>query len=312
MPCLGHSVPQWTVAWGLVAAIALVCGCERRPLTSNGVVGHFGMTGLSDGDFSYPRAIAAADDGTLFVADKSGRIQRFAADGAFELSWYMPEWRSGKPVGMTVHADGRLFVADTHYNRVTIFNRDGTRLGDFGTSGSAPGEFGLVTDVAIDAAGFIYVSEYGGNDRITKWTPQLTCLEVFGDEPVFGKRLSRPAGLAIDDAQTLWVADACNHRVVRFDLEGTPLEAIGELGTGAGQLRWPYDIAVCRDGSLLVSEFGNNRLQWFEPTGQAMRTWGTPGRRLGELFAPWAAIEGPNGHVYVVDSMNNRVQIVRL
>ncbi|MCH8882827.1 MAG: hypothetical protein IIA41_04915 [SAR324 cluster bacterium] len=29
------------------------------------------------------------------MADKSGRIQRFSAAGAFETSWRMPEWRAG-------------------------------------------------------------------------------------------------------------------------------------------------------------------------------------------------------------------------
>ena len=290
----------------------ILLGCDESPPRSGGVVGAFGKTGLGWGDFSYPRAITASAEGKIFIADKSGRIQRFDPQGQVETGWWMPDWRAGKPIGLTVHPDGRLFIADTHYSRVMIFTQDGTRLGSFGESGDAPGQFRMVTDVAVDDAGFIYVGEYGGNDRITKFSPDLEFIKTIGEEPVGGARLSRPAGLAIDHEQTLWVADACNHRVVRFSLEGEYLQSFGSVGTEAGRLRWPYDVNVCRDGSLVVSEFGNNRLQWFDTSGRSLKTWGRQGRRVGELYSPWGAIEAANGLLYVLDSLNNRVQIVKL
>lgn len=295
-----------------VIALASSGGCEKPSLTGNGVVAVVGQSGLGDGDFSYPRAITLASDGKVFVADKSGRVQRFSAQGHFERSWHMPERRAGKPIGMTVHPDGRLFVADTHYSRVVIFDRDGRELGRFGEQGDGPGQFRLVTDVAIDSKGFVYVAEYGGNDRISKFTPQGRFIKTFGEAPIDGLRLSRPAGLDIDAEQTLWVADACNHRIVRFSLEGELLGTFGKVGEAAGELRWPYDINVCADGSLLVTEFGNSRLQWFDTEGNSLKIWGGSGRKPGELYSPWGAIESADGMLYIVDSLNNRLQIVRL
>ncbi len=286
-------------------------GCENSALTGGGVVGMFGSTGLGWGDFSYPRAITASKDNKIFVADKSGRIQRFDAEGEFEVGWWMPEWKAGKPVGLTVHADGRLFIADTHYSRVMIYDQEGRFLDSFGEHGDGPGQFRMVTDVAIDDRGFIYVAEYGGNDRVSKFSPDLEFVTTMGERPIDGNRLSRPAGLAIDGQQTLWVADACNHRIVRFSLDGEYLQSFGSVGTEAGQLRWPYDINVCRDGTLVVSEFGNNRLQWFDKAGQSLKTWGRGGRNPGELYSPWGVIEAANGLLYVLDSLNNRVQIIK-
>lgn len=297
---------------GTAVAAACVAGCQRPALTDSGVVAVFGSPGLGWGDFIYPRAIAVAPDGRLFVADKSGRIQRFDADGHFEAGWWMPEYQAGKPIGLTVHPDGRLFVADTHYSRVVIFDRDGQQLGDFGSFGDGPGQFRLVTDVVVDREGFIYVGEYGGNDRISKWSADLTFIKHIADQPIAGVRLSRPAGLVIDEQQTLWVADACNHRVLHLSLDGELLDpVIGGVGQAAGKLRWPYDINICLDGSLLVSEYGNNRLQFFSRDGRSLQTWGSHGRRLGELYSPWGAVEGPTGSVYVLDSLNHRVQIFR-
>lgn len=275
------------------------------------VVGVFGGVGLGPGEFSYPRAITAEPDGCVFVVDKSGRVQRFSADGEYETEWQTPATRNGKPVGLSIMPDQRLFVADTHYHRVLVYDRDGTLLDEFGRHGNGPGEFQLPTDVARDDQGNYYVSEYHDNDRITKWSKDLEFLQAIGEEPIEGERLSRPAGIAVDDEQTLWLADACNHRIIRFSLDGEVLKVFGSFGSAAGQLRYPYDIDVSPDGMILVCEFEGSRLQWFTKEGESVATWGRPGRGAGELFAPWGAAYGPGGRVYVVDSLNSRIQIIK-
>ena len=296
---------------GLTLCLAVAAGCEPPPLTDNGVVGVFGGVGLGNGEFSYPRAISAGRDGSILVVDKAARIQRFGPDGTFLHAWRMPDKRAGKPVGLTEHPDGRVLVADTHYYRVVIFDREGKLLGQFGEQGSGPGQFQWPTDVAVDRQGFIYVSEYNGNDRITKWSPDLRYVAAIGEAKIAGRRLARPAGIDIDTQQTLWVADACNHRIVRFSLDGQVLSVFGEMGTAPGRLRYPYDITVTPDDTLLVCEYGNSRLQWFDKQGRSLAVWSGPGRRIGRLSQPWGATVGANGRVYVVDSYNSRVQIVR-
>lgn len=289
----------------------LVAGCDPPPLSDNGVIGVFGGQGLGNGEFSYPRAIACAPDGSIFVVDKSSRIQRFDFEGTFQTAWRTPQKRAGKPIGLTVHHDGRIFVADTHYHRVLIYDREGNLVGQFGKPGRGDGEFELPTDVAIDADGFIYVGEYNGNDRISKWSPDLQFVKVFGDTPINGLRLARPAALDIDDEQTLWVADACNHRIVRFDAGGNVLTVFGTMGSEPGQLRYPYDLTVTDQNTIMVCEYENNRLQWFDKRGRSLGVWGKPGRSLGEVSAPWGATIGRDGRIYVVDSLNSRIQIVR-
>lgn len=296
------------VALGLVSA-SLVWGCERGiPSAEPDLV--FGETGLGPGEFSYPRAIAAAPDGKVFVVDKSGRIQRFSAEGRVEAGWRMAEYRAGKSVGMSVHADGRLFVADTHYHRVIVFDRDGHELARFGREGDGPGEFRLPTDVEFDGSGHLFVSEYGGNDRISRFTPTFEYEFSFGSSDSGEGALVRPAGMVFDEDGTLWVADACNHRVCHFDSEGRFLGAFGEAGREPGRLRYPYDIDLTPDGALAVCEYGNNRIQWFSKSGEALGVWGSAGRRAGELSIPWGIAYGASGGLYIVDSGNNRVQVI--
>jgi DNA-binding beta-propeller fold protein YncE len=300
-----------TLKWSVVTVTLLAGGCDRPPLTPNGVIGTFGTRGLGPGAFVYPRAITVGRDNAIYVVDKSARIQRFSPEGDFETVWNMPERRAGKPVGLWAGPNGRIYVADTHYHRVIVYDRDGKELARFGRKGTGDGEFQLPTDVVVDREGFIYVSEYNGNDRITKWSPDYAFHSVLAAGEVAGKRLNRPAAMDIDDDDTLWVADACNHRILRFDLQGRLLACFGELGDGPGQLRYPYDIAVTGQDTIMVCEFENCRLQWFTKDGTPVRTWGTKGRQVGELSFPWGAAVGHNGNVCIVDSLNSRVQIVR-
>ncbi|MHC5110229.1 MAG: 6-bladed beta-propeller [Planctomycetota bacterium] len=289
----------------------LSTGCERATPYDNGVLKIIGRLGTRPGEFGYPRVITTDHNESVFVIDKLGRVQRFDPAGNLMTSWSMPLVKAGKPVGATVHPDGRLFVADTHYHRVLITDPDGRVLGSFGKEGTGEGEFTLPTDVAIDHEGNIYVSEYYETERISKWRPDLTFVQCFGTEPIDGRRLSRPAGMVIDEEQTLWVADACNHRLVRFSLDGQVLKTFGEFGSEPGRMKYPYDVNLAPDEQLLVCEYGGNRLQWFDKDGRSVRTWGEAGRGPGQLFAPWGAVYGPKGNIFVVDSRNNRVQIVR-
>lgn len=285
-------------------------GCDPPALSTNGVIGFFGKAGLGPGAFSYPRAITAEPRGSVFVVDKSGRVQEFTGDGDLLNVWSMPETRQGKPVGITIHPDGRLFVADTHYHRVSVFDRTGKLLATFGHEGTGDGEFLLPTDVAIDREGFIYVSEYQGNDRITKWSPDFQFVTAFAESPIHGARVRRPAALDIDDEQTLWIADACNHRIIRMSLDGEVLATFGRFGDAAGELRYPYDVTAAPDGTIMVCEYEGNRLQWFDKQGRSLRVWGHAGRALGELFSPWGATYGPGDRIYIVDSLNSRIQIL--
>lgn len=272
----------------------------------------FGGVGLGPGEFSYPRAIATEPNGSVFVVDKDARVQRFSRLGAFETFWRMPEKAQGKPVGLSVHPDSRIFVADTHYHRVLIFNRDGRLLGSFGEEGKGPGQFMLPTDVAFDREGRIYVGEYYLNDRITRWSPSLEYELEIGAAPIEGARLSRPAGIDVDEEGTLWVADACNHRIVRFSCDGAVLKVFGKMGSGSGELHYPYGLDVSPDDrAIMVCEYGGNRLQWFDKKGRSLGIWGAHGQAPGQLWSPWGAAYGPEGLIYVVDSLNSRIQAIR-
>jgi DNA-binding beta-propeller fold protein YncE len=299
---------SWLLTPGFWLLLPLLPGCGR----SDAPEAVWGHTGGGAGEFAYPRAIAGAADGTFFVIDRAARVQRFSADFKFLNGWRMPEWAQGKPVGLTVGPNCNLWVADTHYHRVIVYASDGRELRRFGTHGTGPGEFDLPTDVAFDADGNVYVSEYGENNRIQVFDRDLKFLRSFGELGTADGQLSRPQSIGII-GDMLYVTDSCNHRIAKFDLHGRWLGQIGQTGSAAGEFRFPYGLDVDENGKLLVSEFGNNRVQRIDPaTGAPLATWGRTGRLPGELSYAWAVQHLPGNGAIVVDAGNHRLQKIRL
>jgi ABC-type Fe3+ transport system permease subunit/DNA-binding beta-propeller fold protein YncE len=306
------SIRRWVPVLLLLAIP--VAGCGRKVgVGEPKVIEAFGKTGAGPGEFLYPRAIALDGDSAVLVVDKTGRIQRFSQDGRNLSTIQMPLTEAGKPTGMSLHKDGRLFVADTHYHRVVIFSHDGQQIAQFGKYGQEGGCFIYPTDVAFAPDGRIFVSEYGGNDRISVFTGEGSFLFSFGSPGTAEGQLSRPAALCVDEARgCLYVADACNHRIGVYDLDGHLLRHIGSPGLGPGELRYPYGLSLLDDGTIVVCEYGNNRLQLFSPQGKSLALYGQAGRQLGQLAYPWAVAVDAHRRAFVVDAGNNRIQVWQL
>ncbi len=304
-----------TVAVMLLCAAMVFAGCDSASDSPDDVdvVNAIGRTGRGPGEFIYPRAIDIAADGSLFVADKTGRIQHLSQSGEFLGVIKMPLTETGKPTGISIGPEGNLYVADTHYHRVIVFSPDGKEVRRFGRFGQVAGCFIYPTDIAFAPDGRIFVSEYGGNDRVSIYSRNGEFLGSFGSPGSRRGQLSRPSALCVDaERGILYVADACNHRIAIYNLDGKLTGYIGSVGSGTGQLRYPYDLALMDDGNLLVCEYGNNRLQLFSPDGRSLRTFGRAGRQLGQLAYPWAVAVDGQKRAYVVDAGNNRVQVWQL
>lgn len=300
------------VLWGGL----LLCGCKETPPGGADVLYVIGRTGAGDGEFTYPRGLDLAADGTLWVVDKTGRVQHLGAKGKPLGAFHMPETEAGKPVGLTVGPDGNLYVPDTHYHRVLVMSPEGKVLRRIGSLGQGDGQFIYPTDVAFAPLGGpmrMLVSEYGGNDRISVFDLEGKFLRSVGSSGSEVGQFSRPAAMAVDLARKrLYVADACNHRVAVYDFGLNLVGAFGAPGTEPGRMRYPYGLAVMPDGSVAVSEFGNNRLQIFSPGAKSVAIRGVPGREPGQLVYPWGIAVDARKRAFIADGGNNRIQVWQL
>ena len=296
--------------------LLLGCGPANSPAGKPDLV--WGRRGSSDGRLQKPRAMTIDRDDQLYIADMTGRIQVFTADGQFLRGWHTPQSDNGKPCGLSFDLRGNLLVADTHYYRVLVYTPEGRLLEDQtigGICGSRPGEFSFVTDCVQDSRGNFYVSEYGESDRVQKFSPDRKFLLQWGSHGTEPGQFSRPQSLAIDQQDLVWVTDARNHRIQVFDASGTAAKLVkiwGQHGSQPGQLSYPYGLVLDGTGQVYVAEFGNHRVQKFTRDGESLGVWGTNGRRSGELYQPWALVMDSQGRIHILDTYNHRVQRIRL
>ncbi len=291
----------------LVTALCSFSGC--RPSSQPKEI--WAEPGKSNVALVYPRAICRSPvDNAFFVVDRTATIYRLDPKGKYLNSWRMPAWEHGKPVGLSAGPDGNLYVPDTHYHRVIVYTPQGQELRRWGSEGTGPGQFVFPTDVAFDANGNVYVSEYGDHDRVQVFDGSGKYLREFGKFGNGPGEFSRPQSMVIDGEQ-MFITDACNHRLVVFKLDGTFVRSMGSVGDAPGQYRFPYGLDKDQRGNLIVCEFGNNRVQKIDTqTGKCLGLWGTPGHEPGQLAYPWAVVVDAQDRVITVDSGNNRLQVI--
>ncbi|HVR85654.1 MAG TPA: 6-bladed beta-propeller [Planctomycetota bacterium] len=284
------------------SVLVLIAGCAKAPAPgAPSPIQSIGGPGSEAGRFATPRATAWDPRGYLYVVDKTARIQKFDGTGKYLLGWSTPESEKGRPTGMLVDSKGELWIADTHYHRVLHYSPEGALLSEFGSEGNGPGQFQYPTGIAISADGLIFVSEYGGNDRIQVFTRDGTIVRSWGSYGDGPGQFERPQGIAVA-GDRLYVADAANHRIQVFNLAGQLLASWGDL-------KYPYSVSLDAEGNLLVAEYGRHRVSKFTPDGKPLAAAGSPGTGPAELNTPWSAIPIGGDRIAVVDSGNHRVQL---
>lgn len=291
----------------------LAGGCDEDRQAMGRLEKVWGKVGISPGRFETPRAMTLGPEDEVYVVDKTGRIQVFDREGNYLRGWSTPQQRNGRPTGISIDRRGRVLVADTHYHRILIYSPHGDLLASIDkTRGNQLGQFDLVADVVEDSAGNYFVSEYGENHRIQKFSPDWRPLVQWGGAGTEPGRFSRPQCLALDEEENLWVADSGNHRIQVFDREGRLLKLWGREGRGPGELCYPYGLALGPQQTIYVAESGNNRVQKLTRDGESLGWWGSGGREPGELSSPWAVALDSRGRLHVLDTYNHRVQTVKM
>ena len=272
-----------------------------------------GSRGVGVGELNKPRAVAVDHQDNLYVVDMTGRVQKFTPDGRHVLTWQMHADETGhvqgEPKGMGTDNDGNIIVVEPHYQRLSLYAPDGTRLERWGARGTNAGQFIMPRAVAVNSHGDYFIPEYTEVDRVQEFSGKPRQLhQVIGHTGSDNGNFDRPEGLCVDAQDRLYVADSCNHRIQVFSPDGKWLRSYGQAGNGPGEFGYPYDIRVDEAGRQYVCEFGNSRIQVFDAHDRLIEIIGGPGAGPGQFANPWSMALDSKGNLYVADSMNHRVQ----
>ncbi|CAI8020673.1 E3 ubiquitin-protein ligase TRIM71 [Geodia barretti] len=143
--------------------------------------------------------------------------------------------------------------------------------------------------------------------RISVFDRRGQKVRVFGSRGDAPHQMKYPRGLAIDDADNIYVTS--EHRLQKFTTGGELLKCIGQRGKKEGEFDDPRGVTV-RNNNVYVCDCDNHRIQVFSINLNFIRSIGSRGNGVGEFDAPDGLKFDTDGNMYVTESGNERVQVL--
>lgn len=330
-------------------------------ITTVAGTGESGFSGdggpASGAQLSWPTGIAADGHGALYVADgwnqrirkisQSGVIMTvagtgnggFGGDGGPALSATLES-----PHAVALDAHGGFVIVDTGNARVRQVDAHGVittiagrgHVVDIGDGGDARKALIWPADLAVDAAGNLFIADDGWeNSRIRKVDVHGIITTIAGTGasgfsgdggPAVNASLAQPEGVAVDGQGNVFIADAgySSNRVRKIDAHGiiTTVAGTGEpwdAGDGGpaeeAALDAPVAVTVGASADLFISTDSSIRRVDQKGTINLVAGAGTTGH-LGDgspatsatLAQPFDVALDRSGNVFIADAEQHRVR----
>ena len=320
-----------------------------------------------------PEGIAVDGSGNVYFADAAvHRVRKIGTDGSIQtiagtgVAGFAGDGGQAsaallnQPYGLALDQAGNLYIADLGNARVRKVAPDGTiqtvagggalpatSTGQGGPASSA--QLAQPRNVALDASGSLYISDFGANQVYQVTTNgTLSLLAGTGTAGFSGvgtsavlAQLNAPAGLAADSTGALYIADSGNGCVrkvsngviinvfdtpaptgVAVNSSGLPyIAAAGYFGTVVEQIA---GVASARDVTLDAAGdiyFTSGTFVMEIPAGGSVNTiagsgatpdFGGDGGQAtaAQLYLPSGIAVDSSGNWYIADTSNNRIRMV--
>ena len=320
-------------------AVSTVAGSKRGFLDGPG----------TDAQFNSPQGVTVDKSGNLYVTELLGnRVRKILPTGevstlAGDVSAADGEDGSRDdtgtnarfcvPKGITVDAEGNLYVVEMSNNRIrkispagAVSTLAGSTLG-FSDGMGANAQLKRPQGITLDKAGNLYVADTD-NHHIRKVSPAGEVSTFVGsmhgslDGTGANAQFSTPRGIVADKAGNLYVADTGNHRIRKISPAGEVSVFAGSTqgyldGMGVStRFNSPWSITADAEGNLYVADIGNSRIRKISPAGE-VSTFAGDGKcgdkdsnigREAQFCSPQDITADSAGNLYVADTNNHRIR----
>ncbi len=259
--------------------------------------------------------VADAGSKKVRVFDTNGtQIRNFGASGTCVLSALRD---------VDADASGNVYIANYEKNNILKMSATGSCITQWGTKGSADGQFmnpygvRIAFDPVLNTR-MAYVAD-SNNGRIQVFSLAGVHYATMGqegsyDQPGQFKELRRVAVASDGD---VWGADLWGWKLMRFDRSAAGYDYVQTIGgvappkTANAIFHEPRGIGFGEHGDFVVADAVHHQVVRMSPTGKLLGTCGDRGWSPGRFNWPrGAAVDQVSGEIWVADTKQSRLQVI--
>lgn len=229
-----------------------------------------------------------------------------------------PRQKLKRPLGITAHSDGAVYVTDTGHHRVVRMHNPGSYLefvDAFGKEGGSAGQFREPSGIALSEDGRLYVCDTG-NNRVQVFDKQLRHLYSIGektDTAGMTTELFAPCAIAVASSADsdsyykedfLILVDMEHGRLQKLTTEGRFLAGVSASDYGY-QRAYLTSVALDHYGNVWVTDLLNHCIHKFDRNLAYITSFGRIGDGEGEFIEPRGITIGKKyGQVFICDKFS--------
>ncbi len=223
------------------------------------------------------------------------------------LNWFLGERDASlsllNPFAIAISRSGQVWVADNGTRTLHRLDLDRRRVEYF----QAFGSLSLVSPsgVAVDDVRQRVFLADAAHRRIFVLDFNGKYLDSWGPPGGF----ERPAGMALDSAGRLLVADAMGGVAYLFNADGSVASKIQSRLNPDSRFARPLSVAFGPKGEILVLDVFAFRVEVLSAGGELLGTISQLGDAAGYLARPRGLAVSPEGHVFISDSAFDNIQV---